>query len=180
MRAFVCGAVLALAACGPAQQDSPPSEGGSAANVKSLLKGRETDRMPRVRPGLWEIASSSSKNPNFSIRSCVNEEVQDELFHGGTACQNTYRPNSRSFVVRCQFGNMTTQTEGSYTGDFRENYRWEAVTTENGSASYTESGEAIFRGPCPTDWMPGDQEAQGRRIYLSEWRNAMRALREGR
>lgn len=180
MRMIVFAALIAVAGCGQQQQESSPVVPGSTATPKAATGGRETNRLPRIRPGLWEIASTSTKNPNFSIRSCVNEEVQDEILHGGTACQNIYRPGSRSFSITCNFGDGITTTEGSYSGNFRENYSWEAVTTEPGLAPYTESGEAIFRGECPEGWMPGDQEAAGRRIYLSEWRAAMRSMAEGR
>jgi hypothetical protein len=162
-------AALAVAACGKKDETataSPPAADASASAAASVLT-LGPDRLPRFRPGLWEVARIEDGKTQMS-HECIGEEAGAELKEMLTAqppgCKTdrSASPAGINIHSTCEQSGIRTESTFAMTG---------SPTSYNGRASIkvaaqgqTQSTEVLVKakwtGACPAGVKPGESVEQ--------------------
>lgn len=194
--AALIGLSLGLVGCqreaatdGEAASSPPeaPTASGAAGAPASAAAG------PQLRPGLWQVTMSiEGVGAAPATRMCVDEGMQSEMAVMGQSdprCRQTRLERTAegwAFASRCDMGTAGQMTsEGVVSGDFDSRYETRVTSRTTGAEVAHMNREtrmtsvAVWQGPCPADWRPGDVETPAGRINMVEAMEAAGANRPG-
>ena len=145
--------------------------------------------MPKMKPGLWETATSTGGQKGAPAHTskgsmCVTEAVQKEMMSfsqsmGAQCTKNTTRRDGNKYIgeAECNFGGsvMKTQSVSTFSGD--TSYRVESRATftppMSGMSESNSTQEAKYVGACPASMKPGDMNMGGRTMNIIEMAKMM-------
>lgn len=172
--------VLALAACGKKEEAKAPGAPGEQAKP-----GAPADLAAmRRKPGLWRQTVTTS-GMTQTMRLCTDATTEAKLsLWGGQATKDMCSKQEMkrgltgdvSFSSVCNMGSGgTITTNGTMKGDFGAKYVVTAKSVTSGASAPQMNGEhdmtmeAVWEGPCPPDFRPGDMEvAKGVKFNIVE------------
>lgn len=125
---------------------------------------------PKLRPGLWEMSSSSARRPGEATRTtvCLDSSIQQDMIKmssgmmAGMCSKSEFKASGGKFVgdAVCNFGGSTMKSHSvmTLTGDTQ--YRTEAHATFDppmaGQAVSDTVIEGKHLGACKPGQQPGD------------------------
>jgi hypothetical protein len=146
--------------------------------------------MPKMKPGLWESATSSGGPkgaPAHTAKSsmCINEAVQKDMMAfsqnmGAKCSKNTMRRDGNKYYgeAECAMGNMTIKSQSvtTFTGDssYRTENRATFTPAMAGMSESTTTQESRFVGACPASMKPGDVNMGGRISNINDTAKMMK------
>lgn len=158
-----------------------------AALALGLAFGASAADLPKLRPGLWELTTTSSRVQDQAppMKSCVDDATQQEMMNFGQGVQkqmcsrNEIRNEGGGIVAEseCKFGatRMTSRSVTTFSGN--SSYRTEVRVAYDppmaGQKEGTLTMEGRYLGACPGDMKPGDIEVAGKRMNLRDVRGTM-------
>lgn len=164
---------LALAACGKKDSDKAAPVPGAASEAPA---GADDITAPTRKAGLWRQTVTSA-GVTQTMRLCTDEATEAKFsVWGGQASKDMC---SKQEVKRGLTGDITftsvcdmgsggkVTTTGSMKGDFASKYTVTAKSVTEGAGAPQMNGEhdmlmeAVWEGPCPADFRPGDMEVAG-------------------
>lgn len=159
---------LALCACGPKEAAKASAADGAGAETAAAAGGLTlgADKLPRFRPGVWEVAKVEDGQTEVT-RQCVGDEARDDLKEMLTRetpdCQTQRTVAAggiRINAVCSQAGGLKTETNLTLTGS-ATTYDMKLglyVVTPDGKRDGGEmTVKARFTGQaCPPGVNPGD------------------------
>jgi len=176
----ISASALTLAACNKPKDAKPPAAAGEAPAAAGPLDLSATHR----KPGLWKQTVTSA-GVSQTMRLCTDAATEQKFaVWGGQASKDMCSEQKLTrglggeinFTSVCDMGTGgKTTTEGVMKGDFKTRYTVEAKTVTTGAGAPQMNGEhamtmeAVWEGPCPADFKPGDMEiAQGVKFNILE------------
>lgn len=184
--AAVVGISLALAGCqretaaeGEADGAAPAAPATGEASAPATPAAAAA---PRLRPGLWQVSMTiEGVGAAPATRMCVDEGMQSEMAVMGQSdprCRQTRMDRSGdgwAFASSCDMGTAgQMSSEGVVSGDFDSRYetrvtsRTTGAQVEHMNRTTRMTSVAVWQGPCPADWRPGDVETPAGRINMVE------------
>jgi hypothetical protein len=149
----------------------------AAANASATTTGpAPIASPPRRKPGLW---SQTVKMAEMSqtTRICLDATTEAKMsVFGQQATKDMCKVNHMSrgldgswaFVSVCDMGSGgKTTTTGVASGDFGSHYTMTADSVTSGASAPQMNGshkmvlDAVWQGPCPAGFKPGDMELPG-------------------
>lgn len=172
MRRFIPGSVLSACA---------------AATFMLCASAQAAPDVPNLKPGLWEMTSSTSRAPDTKSKStlCLDASVQQELIKmstgmmSGMCSKNDLKRTGNTFVGEavCNLGGSTMRSKSVMTLNGDTSYRTEAQASfdppMNGMSQSSTVIEGKHIGACKPGQKPGDLSLpSGQTVNI---RNAMSA-----
>lgn len=169
-------ALAALAGCGKkdeaATEKAPAAKAAADAATSAVAAGGP----PARKAGLWEQTVTTA-GIEQTTRVCLDAATDAKIqVWGGQATKDMCSEQqmtrnldgSYSFSSVCDLGSGgKTTTKGSVKGDFGDRYTVEATSNTEGAAAPQMNGahtmrlDAVWKGPCPEGFKPGDMELPG-------------------
>jgi len=132
--------------------------------------GAGLEDLPKRKPGLWEMSTTSAGNKGAPAMSkvCIDAATDRELMNFGLGVANqlcSKRDIKVSGTVAtlnmvCTIGNSqsTSRSTIAYTGNsaYRAEVRAHFDPPFLGQSDSTTTQQAKWTGPCPSDMKPGD------------------------
>ncbi|MFN3513586.1 MAG: DUF3617 domain-containing protein [Phenylobacterium sp.] len=173
--ALICAAAgLALSACG--QREDKAAATGEAPAAQAPAAAAQAGQPPARKAGLWRQTISMGDFTQ-STRICLDAATEEQVsLWGGQESAEMCSQNEASraadgswrFSSVCDMGTGgRTTTTGVARGDFSTRYTVEADSVTEGAAAPQMNGarkmtvEAVWEGPCPEGFRPGDIELPG-------------------
>lgn len=191
--AAILGLSIMLAGCQRREATEETTAADAAATTETAeapAAGRAAPvRGPTLRAGLWQVTTSiEGVGAAPATRMCVDAGMQAEMAVIGQSdprCQATRMQRTAdgwSFASRCDMGSAgQTEAEGVATGDFQSRYETRVTTRTSGAEVPHMNREmrmtsvAVWQGPCPDGWRPGDVETPVGRMNMVEMAAGARA-----
>jgi len=170
-----------LAGCGDKAKAPAAADAGkpATAKVETLL---DAASMPKRKAGLW-LQTVSTGTMKQASKFCTDAAVEGQLGVIGQGMSKDMcskiemrrkLDGSIAFSSVCAMGGSgTTTTDGVMSGDFNSAYKMTATSTTTGAAAEQMNGvhamtmEAVYQGPCPAGFKPGDMEVNGMKFNVA-------------
>lgn len=141
-----------------------------ALHPAAAALGASLEDLPKRKPGLWEMSTTSAGNKGAAAMSkvCIDAATDRELLNFGLGVANqlcSKRDIKVSGAVAtlnmvCTVGNSqaTSHSTITYTGNtaYRAEVRAHFEPPFLGQGDSTTTQQAKWSGPCPPDMKPGD------------------------
>lgn len=166
---------LAMAACSRGGEEKSAQSAAPAKPAAVAQAPAAPAAPPARKAGLWRQTVQTAGMTQTS-RVCIDAAVEKQMsvwgqqVSGQVCSENTVTPaaDGWSFTSRCDMGSGgNIVTTGVAKGDFDAAYRVTAKSTTTGAAAPQMNGEhdmtieAVWEGPCPAGFAPGDMELPG-------------------
>ena len=169
--------LAALGACSKkdeaAKAPAPAAQSAADAATSAVAS---SGGMPVRKPGLWEHTVSTA-GATQTTRLCLDAATDAQLSIMGSQagkdiCSDQHMSRgldgSYSFRSVCDLGEGGKMTStGTIKGDFNSSYVVESTSSTAGAAMPQMNGAhsmrltAVWKGPCPAGFVPGDMELPG-------------------
>ncbi len=171
-------AAAAAAGCSkPANQAAGGEGGRSASEAASPASAVTRAFEPRRKPGLWQMAMSSTGGPGVSVNAemCVDAATAADFDvqagkHSKDCTNSRLTPtgNGWTFQSVCKMDGRTMTSQGVVTGDMSSDYAMVVTTRMDPPsgmpADTTTRIQAKWQGPCPAGMKPGAMKLGGMNI----------------
>jgi Protein of unknown function (DUF3617) len=125
---------------------------------------------PKLKPGLWEMTTSSSRKPDAKSKStlCLDQSLQQDMIRmssgmmAGMCSKSEFKASGSRFVGEavCNLGGSTMKSRSVMTMNGDTSYRTEAEATFDPPLGGQSSSKTVIEGrhvgACKPGQQPGD------------------------
>lgn len=151
-----------LAACG---QGAAPGEGADAGGAPAARAGG--DGAPVVKPGLWEVTTTSHFGLGDTVRLCMSDALDTDRTYlqtdAGEGCVAERKPlpgDGLHQITRCEAFGMKNTVDMTFTGG-ADAFETTGVIQMGDSQPVKSNRKARWVGPCPAGMQDGDAVEAG-------------------